>query len=397
MKLAKPQEVKRTIKVIQSLSRYLEPKNVNLRINEKGKVSLLNIMLQIYEKTEPKYKEKYEQIEEEEMWALGSIKAELADDYDIVKDTMQTVKDESYEFYDVRTDVFNMFYANKIAHKCKDAEDYLIGYIYSRKENPLIQFRDRSGRKEHLNPLSNQRAFDLAYKKLHSYFTLDPTDVTNNRQISKLKYELTKFYGITENDFEYLENNGFRKLANTNKNTMYIKDASIASLKDELVMEDEEGKVCVKPKYENLSFGVAKDNDGQHIFAIDLPGHQQISVHVKDFRLIGQINSYPYKIIERRNVLIRKPEINLSETRSVAYADGGLEGLGKVLAKDNLPKEGHRIMVAYGAGRDELDDYYTKMSIENNKYYPTYPARKRTNPSNPEGPKSTDDADGEDR
>lgn len=50
MKLAKPQEVKRTIKVIQSLSRYLEPKNVNLRINEKGKVSLLNIMLQIYEK-----------------------------------------------------------------------------------------------------------------------------------------------------------------------------------------------------------------------------------------------------------------------------------------------------------------------------------------------------------
>ena len=142
-------------------------------------------------------------------------------------------------------------------------------------------------------------------------------------------------------------------------------------------MEDEEGKVCVKPKYENLSFGVAKDNDGQHIFAIDLPGHQQISVHVKDFRLIGQINSYPYKIIERRNVLIRKPEINLSETRSVAYADGGLEGLGKVLAKDNLPKEGHRIMVAYGAGRDELDEYYTKMSIENNKYYPTYPARKR--------------------
>ena len=50
MKLAKPQEVKRTIKVIQSLSRYLEPKNVNLRINEKGKVSLLNIMLQIYKK-----------------------------------------------------------------------------------------------------------------------------------------------------------------------------------------------------------------------------------------------------------------------------------------------------------------------------------------------------------
>ena len=83
MKLAKPQEVKRTIKVIQSLSRYLEPKNVNLRINEKGKVSLLNIMLQIYEKTEPKYKEKYEQIEEEEMWSLGSIKAELADDYDL--------------------------------------------------------------------------------------------------------------------------------------------------------------------------------------------------------------------------------------------------------------------------------------------------------------------------
>ena len=61
--------------------------------------------------------------------------------------------------------------------------------------------------------------------------------------IDKLKYELTKFYGITENDFEYLENNGFRKLANTNKNAMYIKDASIASLKDELVMEDEEGKV----------------------------------------------------------------------------------------------------------------------------------------------------------
>ena len=47
--------------------------------------------------------------------------------------------------------------------------------------------------------------------------------------------------------------------------------------------------------------------------------------------------------------------------------------------------------------RDELDEYYTKMSIENNKYYPTYPARKRTNPSNPEGPKSTDDAEGEDR
>ena len=67
---------------------------------------------------------------------------------------------------------------------------------------------------------------------------------------------------------------------------------------------------------------VVKYLEEHHIFAIDLPGHQQISVHVKDFRLIGQINSYPYKIIERRNVLIRKPEINLSETRSVAYADG---------------------------------------------------------------------------
>ena len=70
MKLAKPQEVKRTIKVIQSLSRYLEPKNVNLRINEKGKVSLLNIMLQIYEKTEPKYKEKYEQLKLDQIQEL---------------------------------------------------------------------------------------------------------------------------------------------------------------------------------------------------------------------------------------------------------------------------------------------------------------------------------------
>lgn len=395
MKFAKPQDVKKTIKVIRNLSKYLEPKNVALRVQEKGKTNLLYIMLQIYEKTVPDYKEKYAQIEEEEMLTRGSIKTELADDYDLVKDTMKTVKDESYEFDDVRKDVFNMFYANKIAHKCKDAEEYLIGYVYSQKEKPQIQIKNRSERIEHLNPLGNQRAFDLAYKKLHSYFTLDPEDITNNRQINKLKYELTKFYGITEEDFNYLENNGFRKLANTNKNAMYIKDSSIASLTDELIMEDEKGKACIKPKYENLSFGVTQDEDYQELFAIDLPGYQQISVHVKDFRLIGQINSYPYKIMERRNILIRKPEIGLSEARSAAYANGGLEELGEVLAKDNLPKEGHRIMVAYGAGRDELDDYYTKMSINYNKYYPTYPARKRTNPSNPTGPKSTDDTDGE--
>ena len=40
MKLAKPQEVKRTIKVIQRISRYIETKNVNLRNNEKGKVRI---------------------------------------------------------------------------------------------------------------------------------------------------------------------------------------------------------------------------------------------------------------------------------------------------------------------------------------------------------------------
>ena len=237
----------------------------------------------------------------------------------------------------------------------------------------------------------------MTYKKIHSYFTLDPKDISNDRQINKLKYELTKFYGLTEEELKYLEDCGFRELANTNKNSMYIKDASIESLKDELIMEDEKGKVGIKPKYENLSFGITQDSEGQAVFAIDLPGYQQISVHVKDFRLIAQINSYPYEITEKRNVLIRKPEINLSETRSAAYTKGGLEELGKVLAEDNLPREGHRIMVAYGAGRDELDYYYTKMSIINNRYYPTYPARKRIKPSNPTGPKSTDDTDGDAR
>ena len=396
MKFAKVQEVRKTLKVIKKLSDYLEPKNVALRVKEKGKISLLNIMLQIYKKTNPDYKERYEEIEDE-MLEKGGIMIDLADDYDLVKDTLETAKDESYEFHDVRTDVFNMFYANKIAHKCKDAEDYLIAYIYSRKENPQIQIRNRNGEKEYLNPLRNQRAFDMTYKKIHSYFTLDPKDISNDRQINKLKYELTKFYGLTEEELKYLEDCGFRELANTNKNSMYIKDASIESLKDELIMEDEKGKVGIKPKYENLSFGITQDSEGQAVFAIDLPGYQQISVHVKDFRLIAQINSYPYKITEKRNVLIRKPEINLSETRSAAYTKGGLEELGKVLAEDNLPREGHRIMVAYGAGRDELDYYYTKMSIINNRYYPTYPARKRINPSNPTGPKSTDDTDGDAR
>ena len=112
------------------------------------------------------------------MLEKGGIMIDLADDYDLVKDTLETAKDESYEFHDVRTDVFNMFYANKIAHKCKDAEDYLIAYIYSRKENPQIQIRNRNGEKEYLNPLRNQRAFDMTYKKIHSYFTLDPKDIS---------------------------------------------------------------------------------------------------------------------------------------------------------------------------------------------------------------------------
>lgn len=149
MKFAKVQEVRKTLKVIKKLSDYLEPKNVALRVKEKGKISLLNIMLQIYKKTNPDYKERYEEIEDE-MLEKGGIMIDLADDYDLVKDTLETAKDESYEFHDVRTDVFNMFYANKIAHKCKDAEDYLIAYIYSRKENPQIQIRNRNGEKEYL-------------------------------------------------------------------------------------------------------------------------------------------------------------------------------------------------------------------------------------------------------
>ena len=51
MKFAKVQEVRKTLKVIKKLSDYLEPKNVALRVKEKGKISLLNIMLQIYKKT----------------------------------------------------------------------------------------------------------------------------------------------------------------------------------------------------------------------------------------------------------------------------------------------------------------------------------------------------------
>lgn len=69
-------------------------------------------MLQIYKKTNPDYKERYEEIEDE-MLEKGGIMIDLADDYDLVKDTLETAKDESYEFHDVRTDVFNMFYANK--------------------------------------------------------------------------------------------------------------------------------------------------------------------------------------------------------------------------------------------------------------------------------------------
>lgn len=38
MKLAKPQEVKRTIKVIQSLSRYLEPKMLIYVLTKKAKL-----------------------------------------------------------------------------------------------------------------------------------------------------------------------------------------------------------------------------------------------------------------------------------------------------------------------------------------------------------------------
>ena len=48
MKFAKVQEVRKTLKVIKKLSDYLEPKNVALRVKEKGKISLLNIMLLFY-------------------------------------------------------------------------------------------------------------------------------------------------------------------------------------------------------------------------------------------------------------------------------------------------------------------------------------------------------------
>lgn len=277
--------------------------------------------------------------------------------YDLseLKHEAETIPEEATHNYISMAN--NIFYANKVTHQIRDAEEKLIYEVFKLKGFKINYFKN--GQKQELDPTEKGKEwlFGLTFKRLHEYFKLNPEDSSNARQIVEQEKRLRKS-GLDASKLRVFENIkigntsvSIRDMAVASKEAMALKDMYIEQFIKEITHPIDNER---KAEYDTVNWGMSKDDKGNDIFVIDIPFWQQFSVHVKNQALAAQIQPYPYPIYEKENILI---------TNFMPSVEKHLRGDIDTETIDELKRLGsdryaHMVLVKRGATKEQFARYY---------------------------------------
>lgn len=234
-----------------------------------------------------------------------------------------------------------IFYSNRLAHICRDAQKRLVYDMIS----------DANKRNEAypslMHNLRNKDKINRIVLNAHRYFVAEESGNTKGMQI--IQRSLGKL-GISIDEIETLRKSGYDVLSKAYINCMSIKDRAIAEEIDMLKQDDTQ------------SYGIkrTKDKDGSKntLFVIDVPCFGQMSVHIFDSRLVSELSDhkYRYPIYQKDNVLLMDGTSEYQEYFMYVNANNLVEALRGLKNR----QDAHEIAVKAGLTKDEIAELYSK-------------------------------------
>lgn len=317
-------KVSKIVEFFKTQGYKFETKNYNMLDN----MARLNLIADTIERIFPGYRTDFIKFEEKKP---KSKQIELEYDFDL-HEVM-----ESAEGIPTTEKSLEIFYSNRIAHTCRDAQKKMLGDMFKEKN------RENAGY-ESLIYHFNNREMDQIAKSAHRYFIAESN--MNTKAANIAQRQLAK-NGITIDEIEILRKRGYDALAKGYVDCMAIKDEAIA----------ESIKILKEDKTQ--SFGLAKVKNGkreENVFVIDVPCFGQMSVHIYDEKLISALSEdkYKYPIHNFDNVLLIDKASEYQEGFLLQDTPELIESLRRLKSR----KEAHEIAVKAGFEKDELEMLY---------------------------------------
>lgn len=286
-------------------------------------------LMKYYEKLEPFWKNIYNRNEEGKPIERQAI---LPSNYSMDDYISSAIGDE------ITTRALSMHVANKIAHICEYGIKQLLEYHLNKERIDL-----------------DPDKFEYVLNRIRLLYLNKDGD---NQRI----YEVLFANKIDSNFLQLLENDGIESLCLAQKNGFAIKDIEITELIKRLPETDISYGKCTIPKKDSQGNSVyVRNKDGsqtekaEHIFVIDLPYFDQLSVHLKTPESISALSETPYdslRVYNTQTVLITD-EPSKTAARDLKTQDINIDKLVE-MAKTNF-EYAYYLGIKIGATKEELD------------------------------------------
>lgn len=249
-------KVSKIVEFFKTQGYKFETKNYNMLDN----MARLNLIADTLEKINPGYRNTFIKIEEKKP---KSKQIELEYDFDL-HEVM-----ESAEGIPTTEKALEIFYSNRIAHTCRDAQKKMLDDLFKEKN------MENAGYASLMYKFKGKEIEQIA-KSTQRYFIAKSN--MNTRVTDIAKRQLARV-GISIDEIETLRKRGYDVLAKGYVDCMAIKDRAI----------DESIKLLKEDGTQSFGLAKVKSKDGkkeENVFVIDVPCFGQMSVHMYDERLI---------------------------------------------------------------------------------------------------------------
>lgn len=319
-------KVSKIVEFFKTQGYKFETKNYNMLDN----MARLNLIADTLEKINPGYRNTFIKIEEKKP---KSKQIELEYDFDL-HEVM-----ESAEGIPTTEKALEIFYSNRIAHTCRDAQKKMLDDLFKEKN------MENAGYASLMYKFSGKEIEQIA-KSTQRYFIAKSNMNTRVEDIAKRQLARV---GISIDEIETLRKRGYDVLAKGYVDCMAIKDRAI----------DESIKLLKEDGTQSFGLAKVKSKDGkkeENVFVIDVPCFGQMSVHMYDERLITALaeHEYKYPICNTDNVLLIDRVSAYQESFILQDTPELIESLRKLKSR----KEAHEIAVKAGFEKDELKMLY---------------------------------------
>lgn len=297
----------------------------------------LDLLAETGETIDPGYRVKFKKLEDRKP---EDNRIELESDF-----TLQEVM-ESAKGIPITEKALEIFYSNRIAHTCRDAQKKMLSDLL---DNLKDTYKDFNSLEYEFTP----KELNQTTQTLHRYFIAEKTKNINAKKIAKAQLG-RKLIG--DEEIEELRKRGFDVLSKGYIDCMSIKDAAIAESIE--LLKDDETQSFGLSRQKNKKTGKIED-----FFVIDVQGYGQMSVHIYDPELISSLSEheYTYPIYQVDNILLFE---RTSKYQESFYRLENDEEVVKKLKEIGPNADTHEVAVKGMLTKQQMDIIYGKTNDE---------------------------------